>query len=102
MTTSRGIKEAVEMALPKGKPYAIRWDSVASSKSHILRILTPAWKTQPRWKRIAKVQHALNQRLAPKDLRQIFRVSVLTQEEFQKLKPFLVATGKSSNGSRHR
>ena len=89
------------MALPKGKPYSIRWDPVASSKSRILRILTPAWKTQPRWKRIAKVQHVLNQRLTPKDLRQIFRVSVLTPKEFQTLKPFLVPIGKSSNGSRH-
>ena len=99
MTTPR-IKEAIKMALPKGKPYSIRWDPVASSKSRILRILTPAWKTQPRWKRIAKVQHVLNQQLAPKDLRQIFRVSVLTQAEFQKLKPFLSAIPKSGNGTR--
>ena len=100
MTTTR-IKEAIKLALPKGQGYSIRWDPVASSKLRILRILTPAWKNQPRWKRVAKVQGILNHELAPHELRNIFRVSVLTPDEFKKLKPYIAIT-KLANGTRHR
>jgi hypothetical protein len=101
MITPKNIRRAVRLAIPQRHDFAIRWSPVGFSDAQILRILTSAWKNLPRSERVARVQNVLNRELRPKERDQIFRVSVLTENEFRQLKPFRVSVAKLANGS-HR
>jgi len=85
MSTTDRINKLVRQAIPKGKPAQIIWYPTGFSKSKILRVVTPAWKTLPRFQRISKLRQSLECNLTPKERSQIFRISVLTAQEFKRL-----------------
>ena len=102
MTTTGKINRLVRRALPKGKPAKIMWLPTGFSRSRILRVVTPAWKNLPRSQRIYKLQRALEADLTAREQQRIFRISVLTPAEFERLaqvvpRKFLTGSG-SSNG----
>lgn len=85
MKLDEKVEEAVKAVVPKGKRFTVVWEPLQFHTGRILRVLTPAWKTLPRYRRIMKVQEALNDMLSAKELDRIFRVSVMTAQEFKKL-----------------
>jgi hypothetical protein len=100
MISTPRLKEAIKVALPKGKRFTIEWQPLEFTKAKVLRIVTPAWKTLEPWERIVKVQEILEQELTKKEQDQIFRVSVLTSNEYRRLKNLLPSTTRNQNGHR--
>jgi hypothetical protein len=96
MSTTTRINRLVRAAIPKGKPVRIIWYPTGFGKSRILRVVTPAWKTLPRSDRIFKLQQAIEPSLTPKERAQIFRISVLTAQEFKRLSLMLAPALMSS------
>ena len=88
----------VKQAIPKGKPARIIWYPTGFSRSRILRVVTPAWKTLPRDQRISKLRRTLESNLTSQERAQIFRISVLTAQEFKRLSELLPARHLSSSG----
>jgi hypothetical protein len=85
MSTTARINRLVRQAIPRGKPAKIIWYPTGFSKSRILRVVTPAWKTLPRFQRISKIRQTLESNISSHELAQIFRISVLTSNEFKRL-----------------
>jgi hypothetical protein len=106
MSTTARINRLVRQAIPKGKPARIMWYPTGFSKSQILRVVTPAWRTLPRFQRISRLRETLEPNLTRKERAMIFRISVLTVPEFKRLLRALPAghanTSKrsTSNGNR--
>lgn len=96
------ITQAVRAALPKGSPFTVAFQPMRFSKTNILRVVTPAWKTLRRSERALRMQKALDEHLSPAQQKKIFRVSVLTPGEFQELQPYLAVRSKTrpTNGGR--
>ena len=84
------VKKLVKEVLPKGKAFHLRWQPVAFCPYRVLRVITPAWRSLPRFQRILRVQRAITAGLAPKERQDILRVSVLTAEEYKRLHPVLL------------
>src|SRR5438874_8486253 len=63
MRTTARIKKFVEAALPKGKPFRVVWEPTGIGQWRILRVVTPAWKSLPRFERIHKLQQAVEPNL---------------------------------------
>src|SRR6266704_3519048 len=103
MSTTDRINKLVRQAIPKGKPAKIIWYPTGFSKSRILRVVTPAWKTLPRFRRLSKLRESLESNLSAQDLAQIFRISVLTAQEFNRLReispPGHFSTSKPANSN---
>src|SRR5947207_6588108 len=91
MSTETKVKKLVRDVLPKGNPFRLHWQPVAFGPYRVLRIITPAWGSLPRFQRILKVQKAITAGLAPKEREDILRVSVLTANEYKRLHPALLA-----------
>lgn len=103
MRATDKINRLIKQALPKGKPAKIIWLPTGFSQSRILRVVTPAWKSLPRSQRIYKLQRALEAKLTPREQERIFRISVLTPLEFERLAqvvPRQYLTGKPSLNGR--
>src|SRR6266571_2823229 len=89
MSTTDRINKLVRQAIPKGMPAKIIWYPTGFSKSQILRVITPAWKTLPRFQRISKLRQTLESNLSSQERARIFRISVLTAQEFKRLREML-------------
>lgn len=74
------------LALDGVEKARIEWHDTGFSKSQILRVITDKWRKEPIWKRVFKLQTALESNLTPKEWDSIFRVSVLTPDESKRLK----------------
>src|SRR5690348_17298089 len=104
MSTTAKINRLVRAAIPKGKPARILWYPTGFGKSKILRVVTPAWKSLPRSDRIFKLQQAIEPNLTVTEREKIFRLSVLTAQEFKRLIQVLPPAGitmfprRGSNG----
>ena len=101
MTTTARINKLVKGVIPKGEPFRIIWEPTGMGKWRILRVVTPAWKSLPRFERIHKVQQAVEPNLTPYERAQIFRFSVLTPSELKRLER-LTPAGHRSNSRRSR
>jgi hypothetical protein len=99
MTTTARINRLVWQAIPKGKPARIIWYPTGFSKSQILRVVTPAWKSLPRFQRISKLRQTLESNLTPRERARIFRISVLTAQEFKRLRAMFPPEQVSHSGS---
>jgi ABC-type phosphate/phosphonate transport system ATPase subunit len=98
------INKVVRSAIPKGKPVRILWHETGAGKSRILRVITPAWKTLPRSERNLRVEQVISAKLNDRDRAQIFRVSVLTGEEFNLMRewdPVRYGRPRSSGNGSH-
>ena len=102
MSTEAKVRKVVRDVLPKGKTFKIRWQPVGFGRYRVLRVITPAWRSLPRFERILKVQKAIRDGLAAKDRAGILRVSVLTANEYKRLHPALIHRGLSMVGGRRR
>src|SRR5437870_11412421 len=107
MSPTARINRLVRQAIPKGKPAKIIWYPTGFSKSQILRVVTPAWKTLPRFQRISKLRQTLEPDLSSQERAQIFRISVLTSREFKRLREMLPPghlsnTGRSTANGRQK
>src|SRR5216110_753423 len=89
MTANSRIRRLVGAAIPKGKPFKVLWEPTGIGTWHILRVVTPAWKSLPRSERILKVQEAVAPKLSERERAQVFRFSVMTDAELRKLKAML-------------
>ncbi len=85
MSTEAKVKKLVGQIIPKGKPFKISWDRAGFGRYRVLRVVTPAWRTLPRFERILKVQNVISDGLAKNEQKHILRVSVLTAEEYKRL-----------------
>ena len=90
MSTETKVRQLVREIIPKGKPFRMMWHPAGFSRYHVVRVITPAWRSLPRFQRILKVQKAVMDGLAPKERAGILRVSVLTADEYKKLHPSLL------------
>jgi hypothetical protein len=100
MSTETKIKKLVKDILPKGKGFQLRWQPVGFGDYRVLRVVTPAWRSLPRFQRILKLQSAITDGLSAKERANILRVSVLTAEEYKKMHP-VVLTQNSSRTRTH-
>ena len=90
MSTDTKVKKLVQDVLPKGKAFRLRWQPVGFGHYRVLRVITPAWGSLPRFQRILRVQKAITAGLAPEEREDILRVSVLTADEYKRLHPALL------------
>lgn len=104
MSIPAKLKTKVLNALPKSAPSKSRilWQPTGIGKTHVLRVVTTAWRTLPRSERIYKLQRAIQPRLTPAELDEIFRISVLTQDEFMELRKNLPRLRHRANGVRSK
>ena len=96
MTSTARINKLVRAAIPKGRPFRVIWEPAGIGKWRILRVVTPAWKSLPRFERIQKLQRAVEPNLTPRERTYILRFSVLTPAELHRLeqmRPSKVANG---------
>ena len=82
------IKGVLEAIIPKGRSYRIQRQRVGTSGTHILRIITPAWRTLPVHDRVMKVSATINEGVSAKQREKIFRVSVLTERELKQVRKY--------------
>ena len=97
MTATSRIRRLVGAAIPKGKPFKVLWEPTGIGTWHILRIVTPAWKSLPRYERILNVQQAVVPNLSEREKSQVFRFSVMTDAELRKLKAMLPREAASAS-----
>src|SRR5947207_15405437 len=102
MTANSRIHRLVGAAIPKGKPFKVLWEPTGIGEWRILRVVTPAWKSLPRFERIHKVQQAVEPNLTERERAQIFRFSVLTPAEFKRLEQMLPARKSRQSNSNGR
>jgi hypothetical protein len=105
VSTETKVKKLVKDLLPKGKAFQLRWQPVGFGGYRVLRVVTPAWRSLPRFQRILKLQSAITGGLSAKERANILRVSVLTAAEYKKLHPAtlthrsrLTRTRRATNG----
>lgn len=67
-----------------------------------MRVITPAWKKLPVYQRVLKVTEALNHALPSDERSKIFRVSVLTSNEYKKLQAFSLTARKTRSTVKKR
>jgi hypothetical protein len=91
MNSRPRVEKLVREVLPKGRPAKIYWVATGLGGSHILRVLTPAWKSLPRSERIFRLHEGLEPQLTSAERKKIFRISVLTSEELKRLRLQLAA-----------
>lgn len=77
------IKKAVESALPKGREFKIILDPTSVKGYYTLRVITTAWRRLHRMNRILKINDSLLSVIPLSEKRRIFRVSVMTPDEWQ-------------------
>ncbi|MGD1085275.1 MAG: hypothetical protein ABSA47_11080 [Verrucomicrobiota bacterium] len=90
MNTETKVKKLVRQIIPKGKAFRISWVPAGFGRYRVLRVITPAWRTLPRFERILKVQNVISDGLAKNERKHILRVSVLTSNEYKRLHPALL------------
>jgi len=88
MTTAR-INKLVKAAIPKGKPFRVIWEPTGLGQWRILRVVTPAWKSLPKFEGVQKVRQAVEPNLSQQERDQIFRFSVLTPVELKRMEEWL-------------
>src|SRR4051812_28062443 len=91
MSTDTKIRKLVREVIPKSWGFKIVSQPVGFGPFRILRVITPAWRSLPRFVRILRVQDAIAQGLTQAEQKKIFRISVLTAEEYQRHQPFFQA-----------
>lgn len=96
MTTTARINKLVKAAIPKGQPFRVLWEPAGIGKWRILRVITPAWKSLPRFERIHRLQQAVEPNLSAQERAQILRFSVLTPTELRRLEQ--MRPSRSANG----
>src|SRR5437667_4983468 len=101
MSTDSKVRKLVREVIPKGRRFKITWQSVGFGPFRVLRVITPAWRSLPRFERILRVQDAIDRGLSPKERDSILRVSVLTAEEYKRFRPFLAAISAPFSRSKH-
>lgn len=79
------VTQIIRSAIPAGLPYKVSRQKTGIDGTHILRVITPAWKSLPVYQRVLKVTDVLYGKLPPKERAKIFRVSVLTEAEMKRL-----------------
>lgn len=88
MSATEVIDKKVRDILGQDDSAQIHWESTGIGKSKILRVITNKWKG-PAWQRAWKLQSALEKQLTQQQWDNIFRVSVLTGDEFKRLNQIL-------------
>ena len=96
------VTTTIKSVLPKGASYRISRERTGLDGMHILRVITPAWKKLPVYKRVLKVTEALNNALSSGERAKIFRVSVLTSDEYKKLQSFSLPARKTRSTAKKR
>jgi len=97
MTTESKIKKLVRQTIPKGKPFKITWQPAGKGHYHVVRVITPAWRSLRRSERNRRMEEAFQHGLTEAERRNIFFVSVLTAEEYNPLRRILKAAGTCSH-----
>jgi len=77
------ITRAVERVIPNGQKFHMHVSNSAIGKMKVVRVVTPAWKSQPAAFRITKVLTAVDNALTSREQGKILRVSVLTPDEYR-------------------
>lgn len=89
------LRRMIRSAVPARSPIEIRISDSGFDDSKIVRVITPAWRSLPRHKRILKLLQAQDEVLSEPEKATILRYSVLTPSEFKRLvqdSPFKIQT----------
>ena len=79
------IARAVEIALPKGRPFSIHVQNSQLGGMKVVRVVTPAWKNLRPAERIFRVREEVEKRLTAEEKNRILRFSVLTPGEYRRI-----------------
>ena len=87
MNSTANVKKALRRVISPVayKTTQVKWQPTRLGKYRILRIVTPAWKSLPRFQRVLKVRPAIEAGLSAGEWANILRISVLTPDEMKRL-----------------
>jgi alkylated DNA nucleotide flippase Atl1 len=83
----RKIYSVVLSVLPKGRKFTLQVIDSHIGKMKVVRIVTPTWKRLRPSDRIDRIIRAANKRLTAGEQKNILRFSVLTPDEYSKIRP---------------
>ena len=86
MRATTSVNEVIRQVIPRSHRFRATLEPTGVGKYKVLRIVTPAWKSLPRFERILKVQKAIDAHLSESRTNEILRVSVLTADEYERLR----------------
>src|SRR5436190_8472683 len=101
MNTEAKVRKIVREVLPKGRKFRIAWQPVGK-RYRVLRVITPAWRSLPRFERILKMREAIASGLTLQERKNIFRVSVLTAKEYEPLRRLLPPAPRAAARGKRR
>ncbi len=84
--TIKVIEQTVAKTLPAGNTFELLEEPLTLKDRHILRVITPSWSRMDKMERFSKMQDAILPELTPQERKRIFRISVLTPDEWQEIK----------------
>ncbi len=92
----KAIGRKIETALSSAKPPVRRFEILAAETglddTYVIRIITPSWAKIDKAKRIDKVESYISHVLTQSDRERIFRISVLTPQEWDNIRPDLIVS----------
>src|SRR5438477_13047136 len=86
MSAMQNVNKVIRQVIPRGHRFKISLEPTGLGKYKVLRIVTPAWKSLPRFERILKVQKGIDSLLPQRQTDDILPVSVLTADEYRRLR----------------
>ncbi len=99
---NKKIKSAIDAVIPPAQIYTIYSSPTGFDDTEVLRVITTAWQKLGKAERIAKVQNAVMPKLDPAEQSRIFRFSVLTPNEWERIRDHFVSEKPRMLGYRQR
>jgi hypothetical protein len=84
MTLKQKIEEAIRRTLPKGATCTVSITRSGVQDTVVVRVITSAWKSLPRFVRTLRIQKALQSALTAREQEKVLRVSVFGPEELRR------------------
>jgi hypothetical protein len=92
------ISETIAATIPKGEKHEISFKKSGVQDTVIVRVVTSAWKKDPAFVRVFRVQRALQERLTEREQQEVFRVNVLSHSDVLRQK----IAGSALKALRHK
>jgi hypothetical protein len=93
-TIGKKIEAALSLVKPPIRQFEIFASETGLDQTYIIRIVTSSWANMDKARRIAKVESLFSPALSESERERIFRISVLTPQEWETVRPDLIGTKK--------
>ena len=96
--TTLQIKQAIARVLPAGNAFRVLAEPTMIGKTHVLRVVTPAWSRKSRFDRIFKLQQAILPVLSASSLSDLKMPLLLEKSDFVRAAACFPVTGIGRRG----